>query len=325
MEKVPVGVIGIGSMGQNHARIYSEMPQVELVGIVDIDKERGMSLSRKFNTNYFSDYQELFGRVQAVNIVVPTSLHYRMAMDFLERDVNVLVEKPITGDLNQAKEIVELAKTSNKVLQVGHLERFNPAIGQLKKMVKKPLYLESHRISYPANRNLDVGVVWDLMIHDLDILINFVNSPVVDINSIGISLYSSKEDLALVQLLFKNGAVASLFASRISEERIRRLKIFEQEKTFHLDFLNQTLSVVRLPKQHHTNPPEFVPIKKCEPLRSELEHFMECVITNKKPMVTGDDGKKALELAIQVVNRMKMVKTKKSTVSKRLLELTKAN
>jgi predicted dehydrogenase len=310
VERIPVAVIGVGSMGYNHARIYSEMPNVDMVGLVDIDEEKGKQYAKKFNTAYFSNYQDLFGKVQAINIAVPTTLHFRMAMDFLERDTHVLVEKPITGDLSEASKIIELAKKRNLILQVGHLERFNPAVMQLKKMVNNPLYLEAHRISYPTRRNLDVGIVWDLMIHDLDIMLNLVHSPVVGINAFGLSLYSELEDLALVQLLFKNGAIASLFSSRISGEKLRQLKIIEKEKTFQLDFMNQTLSVVHLPKEDHTNPPEFIPIKKCEPLRSELEHFMECVTTHKTPMVSGDDGKRALELAIQAVNKMQLVEKK---------------
>jgi predicted dehydrogenase len=323
LERVPVGVVGVGSMGQNHVRVYSEMPQVELVGIVDTDRERGEAFSAKFNTTFFSDYHDLFDRVKAVIIAVPTSLHYQMAMEFLEHEIHVLVEKPITVEVQQAKRIVDLAKKRDMVLQVGHLERFNPAVTQLKRMAKKPLYLETHRISHPTGRNLDVGIVWDLMIHDLDIMLNIVQSPVIDINAFGLSLYSAHEDLALVQLLFKNGAIASLFSSRISGEKLRRLKIIEQDKTFHLDFINQTLSVVRLPKKDQTNPPEFIPIKKCEPLRSELEHFMECVITHKTPMVSGNDGKKALELAIHVVHNMRMVKKKKSLIAKNLLKMAK--
>jgi predicted dehydrogenase len=321
LEKIPVAVIGIGSMGQNHARVFSEMPQVDLVGIVDVDRERGESFAKKYSTTYYPHYQDLFDKVKAVNIATPTSLHYQMAMDFLEREVHVFIEKPITIDLYQAQMIVDTAKKNNMILQVGHLERFNPAVKELKRMLRKPLYLEAHRISYPTNRNLDVGIVWDLMIHDLDIMINLVHSPVVEINAFGLSLYSDKEDLALVQLLFKSGAIASLFASRISGEKLRHLKIIEQDKTFNLDFMNQTLSLVKLPSELHTNPPEYVPIKKSEPLRIELEHFMECVITHRTPIVTGDDGKRALELAIQVVNRMTMVKKKKSVFAKKLMEM----
>ncbi len=303
-----VAVIGVGSMGKNHARVYSEMPNVKLVGIADLDEENGRYYAKKFHTDYFKDYRDLFGKVTAVNLAVPTSLHHRMAMDFLSHGVHVLVEKPISNMLYEAKEIVDLAKANDLVLQVGHLERFNPAVSQFKKMVSEPVYIQSHRIGYPSMRNLDVGVIWDLMIHDFDILLSFVKTPVVDVQAYGVSLYSEKEDVAHVQILFENGSIASLFASRISGERYRHLKVIEPQRTFNLDFINQTLSIVRLPKEGHTNPPEFIPIRKSEPLRLELEHFRECIIGHKIPMVTGEDGKNALQLAIKAVDNMKMVK-----------------
>ncbi len=318
---VPVAVIGVGSMGKNHARVYSEMPNVTLVGISDLDEERGLDYAKQFNTQYFKDYRELFDRVQAVNVAVPTSLHHRMAMDFLNNGIHVLVEKPITHSLKEAKEIVDLAKANDLILQVGHLERFNPAVAQLKKIVSNPIYTESHRIGYPSSRNLDVGVIWDLMIHDFDILLNMVKSPVEEVSAYGLSLYSAQEDMALVQILFQNGAIASLFASRISGERLRQLKVIEADKTCQLDFMNQTLSVVKLPQAGHTNPPEFVPIRRSEPLLLELEHFMDCIVAHKTPMVTGEDGKNALQLAIRAVDNMKIVSMADSAIAKKFLEI----
>ena len=305
---VNVAVIGVGSMGKNHARVYSEMPNVNLVGISDLDEESCKNYARQFNTEYFKDYRDLFGKVDAVNLAVPTTLHHKMAMEFLSHGIHVLVEKPISNMLFEAKEIVDFAKKNDLVLQVGHLERFNPAVIQFKKMVSTPLFIQSHRIGYPSSRNLDVGVIWDLMIHDFDILLSFVKTPVADVQAYGLSLYSKKEDAAHVQILFENGSIASLFASRISGERYRHLKVIEASKTFNLDFINQTLSIVNLPKEGHTNPPEFVPIKKSEPLRLELEHFMDCIVGHKTPMVTGEDGKNALQLAIKAVDNMKMVR-----------------
>lgn len=311
MEKVKVGVVGIGNMGQHHARIYDEMSQVKLVGLVDIDKTKGDILSKKYNTNFYTDYKKLFGHVKAVNIVVPTSLHYQIAMDFLKQGIHVLVEKPITLSLNQAKELVSIAKNKNLILQVGHLERFNPAVGVLKNLLKKPLFIETQRHSYPTNYNLDVGVVWDLMIHDLDILSTFINSPIVDIHANGLSLYSNFEDLALVRIFFENGCIANLLASRISGEKLRKLKIIEEKQTMYLDFINQTLSVMHAPKNGRASIIEDIEIEKKEPLQLELEHFTECVATNRTPLVTGEDGKKALELAIQIVDSMQITKDKK--------------
>lgn len=313
MEPVRVGVVGIGNMGLHHARIYSELPQTELIGVVDIQEARARLCSTRFNTNYFGSYQDLFDKVHAVNIVVPTSLHYPLAMEFLKRDVHVLVEKPITVDLVQAKRLVDYSKRRNLVLQVGHLERFNPAVMKLREIMGQPIMMECHRLSCPTNRNLDVGVVWDLMIHDLDILIHLVNSPVVDISAMGVSVYSDFEDVAQVQLRFKNGVMASLVASRNSGERARQLKVTEETgRTLSLDFIDQTLAVLRPGLDGRPIPAEQVHVEKEEPLRLELNHFAECVAMHKTPMVSGEDGKRALELAMQVLARMKMVKARSS-------------
>lgn len=318
---IGVAVVGIGSMGKNHARVFSEIPNVKLVGLSDINEETAREYAKKFNTEYFKDYRKLFDKIDAVCLAVPTSLHHRMAMDFLNHGIHVFVEKPITNMLFEAKEIVDLAKEKDLVLQVGHLERFNPAVIQFKKMLKSPVYIQSSRIGYPSKRNLDIGVIWDLMIHDLDILLTIVKSPVADVQAYGLSLYSKKEDIAHVQILFENGAIASLLASRISGERQRTLKVIEPLRTFNLDFINQTLSVVNLPKEGHTNPPEFIPIRKSEPLRLELEHFTECVIGHKTPLVTGEDGKNALQLAIKAVDNMKMVKMSDSSDLAKFLQI----
>ena len=318
---IGVAVVGVGSMGKNHARVFSEIPNVKLVGLSDINEETAREYAKKFHTEYFKDYRDLFDKIDAVCLAVPTSLHHKMAMDFLNHGVHVFVEKPITNMLFEAKEIVDLAKEKDLVLQVGHLERFNPAVIQFKKMLKNPVYIQSSRIGYPSKRNLDIGVIWDLMIHDLDILLTIVKSPVADVQAYGLSLYSKKEDIAHVQILFENGAIASLLASRISGERLRNLKVIEPLRTFNLDFINQTLSVVNLPKEGHTNPPEFVPIRKSEPLRLELEHFTECVIGHKTPLVTGEDGKNALQLAIKAVDNMKMVKMSDSSDLAKFLQI----
>lgn len=322
MDPVKVGVVGIGSMGVHHARVYSELPNTELLGLVDIDQSKGQLCSQQFGTEFFTDYRKLIERgVEAVNIAVPTSLHYPLAMDFLQHGVHVLVEKPITVDLLQAKRLVDLSKKNHCILQVGHLERFNPAVRKLRSVVGRSVFLESQRISYPTNRNLDVGVVWDLMIHDLDILINLVKSPVVEIHAMGVSVYSDFEDVAQVHLLFKNGVAASLLASRISGDKQRSLRVTEDTgRTLVLDFMNQTLCALRPPRSGHPVPPEFLPVEKDEPLKLELSHFADCVANHRTPLVTGEDGKRALELAMQVLARMKMVKSK-APLGKELIAL----
>ncbi len=298
-----VAVIGAGSMGQNHVRIYSDLPQVETVGVVDIHPDRAEECGRKFGIPGFTDYTRLFGQVDAVSIVVPSSLHYQIARDFLKHDVHVLVEKPITVDQGQARRLIELAKSRDLVLQVGHLERFNPAVVELKKRIGRPLFLQSYRMSHRTTRNLDVGVIWDLMIHDLDIMLTLVKSPIVDISSIGHSVYSPHEDMANVRLVFKNGCVAQLMASRVAGQRGRTLTVMEADRNFQLDFMNQTLSLSEAPSGVVEN----IAIEKAEPLRLELAHFAECIRDRREPEVTGLDGKRALELAIQAVNRMKLI------------------
>lgn len=322
MEPVKVGVVGIGSMGVHHARVYSELPNTELLGVVDINEAHGRALAEQFNTELFTDYRALIERgVEAVNIAVPTSLHYPLAVDFLQHSVHVLVEKPITVDLIQAKSLVDLSKSKNRILQVGHLERFNPAVRKLKSVIGRPVFLESQRIGYPTNRNLDVGVVWDLMIHDLDILLDLVKSPVVEIHAMGVSVYSDFEDVAQVHLLFKNGVAASLLASRISGDKQRSMRVTEDSgRTLILDFMNQTLCAMRPPRSGHAVPAEYMPVEKDEPLKLELSHFADCVANHRTPIVTGDDGKRALELAMQVLARMKMVKSK-APLGKELIAL----
>ena len=309
-------------MGVHHARVYSELPNTELLGIADIDQDRGRFHAKKLGTEYFSDYRDLIKQgVQAVNIAVPTSLHYPLAVDLIESGIHVLVEKPITIDLIQAKSLVDLSKRNHCVLQVGHLERFNPAVRRLRGVMGCPVFLESQRISHPTDRNLDVGVVWDLMIHDLDILLNLVKSPVVEIQAMGVSVYSDFEDVAQVHLLFKNGVAASLLASRLSGEKQRSLRVTEDDgRTLNLDFMNQTLCAMHPPRSGHPVPPEVFPIEKDEPLKLELSHFADCVANHRTPLVSGDDGKRALELAMQVLARMKMVKSK-APLGKKLVAL----
>jgi predicted dehydrogenase len=323
LKSVRVGVIGVGNIGQHHVRICSELPQIKLVGIVDVDESKGRQVALRYGVPFYPEYKDLFKLVDAVSIAAPTSYHYEIALECLKNGIHVLVEKPITVELEQARQLVEMATKKDLILLVGHLERFNPAVRQFKLMLKKPNYIEAHRLSYPVLRNLDVGVVWDLMIHDLDIMIDLVRSPIEQVNAMGLSVYSTKEDLAMVQLLFKNGCLANLIASRVSGERSRKLSVIEDKKTFTLDLINQSLVIMRPPRGDHTNPPEFVPIKKEEPLRLELQHFAECVLMNKTPLVTGEDGKRALELAMRVMSSMSLAYST-SDVSEKVLATAKS-
>lgn len=311
MEPVKIGVVGIGSMGKNHTRVCAELPEIDLVGIADIDAAKVAPIAEQYHTSYFTDYENLYDKIDAVVIVSPTSYHYKMAMDFLSRGIHVLVEKPITLNSEQAKELVDTARNNNLVLQVGHLERFNPAIIKLKQMVKRPVLIECHRLSGPTARNLDVGITWDLMIHDFDIVLSMLKSKVTEINAMGTSIYSNFEDIAHVQMRFDCGTIVSLVASRNSGERRRLLKVTEDTgRVLSMDFIDQTLVISSPGPDGRPLDPKPVPINKEEPLVLELRHFADCVVKHKEPVVSGEDGKRALELAVHVLEHMHVLRAK---------------
>ena len=311
MKPIRMGVIGVGSMGFNHARVCAELESTELVAVVDSDLERAKSVAEQFHARAFADPRELLGLVDAVSIVAPTAYHYELARLFLENGVHVLVEKPITVEAEEGRALVELARERDLVLQVGHLERFNPAVVKLREIIDNPILLECHRLSAKTARNLDVGISWDLMIHDYDILLSLLSDEVEGISAQGTSVYSDFEDIALVQLRFKGGAIANLIASRNSAERSRGLKVTEASgRVIWLDYINQSISVATIGADGRPGAPEAIPLEKVEPLKSELDHFALCVNEHKVPLVSGADGLKALELAIRVRAKMDVKRVK---------------
>lgn len=307
MKPIRMGVVGVGSMGYNHARICSELPQIELVGVVDNCETRANEVAEKFSVQAYTDPRDLIGKVEAVSIVTPTPLHYDITKMFLENGIHVLVEKPITVGAEEGRELVDIANKRGLILLVGHLERFNPAMLKLREMVRHPILLECHRLSGTTTRNLDVGISWDLMIHDYDILLSLLKDEVVDISAQGISIYSKFEDIALVQLRFAHGAIANLIASRNSAERSRGMKVTEKDgRILWLDYIEQSLKIATLGSDGRPEAIEDVPLEKTEPLKSEIAHFVDCIINSKVPLVSGEDGLKALELAIRVRSRMQV-------------------
>lgn len=311
-QPVRVGVVGVGYVGHHHARIYSELPGVELVGVVDIDEARLRELGPRHRTYLCRDYRELLGMVDAVSVAVPTLLHYPIAKEFLEFGVDVLVEKPIAQSLRQADELVEIAKASDRIFQVGHIERFNGAVKALEAIVKSPGFIECHRLGPFAHRNTDVDVVLDLMIHDIDIILNLIKSPVIAVTAVGVPVISDQVDIANARLQFESGCVANLTASRVSVERVRRIRIFQRDTFISLDYSQQEIAIYhRVPGQAdaapETNPKivkEDLFIDKAEPLRVELESFIECVRSRKRPLVSGEEGRDALKVAAQIVERL---------------------
>ena len=302
--KVDIGVIGIGHLGQHHVRLLSEIEGANLVGISDLNETAGTELSAKYNVPYFKDYRDMISKVSAVSIVVPTVLHHEVAKFFLERNVHTFIEKPITKTLQEANDLVALAGEKQLTLQVGHVERFNAAIMKLQTLCETPRFIECQRMGPFSPRVQDVGVVLDLMIHDIDIVLSLVKSPIKQIDAVGIAVLTNNEDIANAHILFENGCVANLTASRISEERVRKLRIFELDKYCSLDYAQQAITMRRKTNEEKIICEE-LEVHKVEPLRLELSHFINCIKDRKKPLVTIEDGKNALEVALEILEQVK--------------------
>lgn len=306
-EKINVGVVGVGHLGSHHAKVYSHLKNANLAGVCDVNKESAKTIGRKFKVWYFADYKELFDKVQAVSIVVPTSLHYKIARDFLEAGIHVLVEKPITKTLKEADELVKLAHEKNLILQVGHIERFNPAVLAMEKYFKSPRFIEGQRMGPFTNKKRvqDVGVVLDLMIHDIDIILTLVKSEVKFIEAVGTSSVSDFEDMANVRLTFKNGTICDITASRITKEEVRKLRIFQEDSYMALDLLHKGAHIFR--KVDGVIRKEKIQIKKSDPLSDELGSFLDCVKTGKRPIVSGKEGRDALSVALSILENIKTI------------------
>jgi predicted dehydrogenase len=308
MTKLKVGVIGVGSLGQHHARVYSELPEVELVGVADSDRDRAGEVAARHGTQVFGDYRELLQKSQAVSVVVPTSLHYQVAKEVIASGNHLLLEKPITSTLEQARELVALAGRRPVTLQVGHIERFNPAVRAAAGHIASPKFIECTRIAPFVSRGTDVPVVLDLMIHDIDIILSFVRSPLKSVSAIGFCLVSEKEDIANARLEFANGCVANVTASRISAKKERKVRFFQRNAYISVDYMKPEVRVYRLKGQpkgvldlakmvDYQEPR----IDKQEPLKAELAAFVDAVARGSQPPVTGQDGLLALEVAGRIL------------------------
>jgi predicted dehydrogenase len=294
-----VAVIGAGSFGRNHIRVIRESTQADLAGVLDIDSERAAAA----NCRIFSSLEELAQNSDAAVIATPTTTHCEIGCRLIELGLDVLVEKPISSDPAEARRLIDAADRHKKILQVGHLERFNPAILALEPAITKPLFFEVHRMSEFSPRSLDVDVVLDLMIHDIDIVLSLVREMPDEIRAAGVSILSSKVDIANVRLLFPGGCVANLTASRVSTERIRKLRLFQPHEYISLDYSRREAVRFRV------NPPmkiDFAPltIAKDEPLRLELESFFRCIVTRDAPRVTGAQALAALEVARGILDKI---------------------
>jgi len=316
-----VGVVGVGYFGQFHAEKYAKMKGVELVGVADVDLSRSKEIAKKYQTQSFFHHADLFDRVQAVSIAVPTPLHYSIAKDFLLQGIDVLIEKPISNTLEEADELIGLAESKGLILQVGHLERFNGALFALEGIVQNPFFIESHRLSPFLGRATDVNVVLDLMIHDIDIILSLVNSQVKQSQAVGIPILTRHLDIANARIEFENGCSANLTVSRVSKEKIRRTRIFQSDGTVSIDYLSQKVSFSK--KVIHPGREEIpeivtkeIPVKKVDLLENEIRSFLQSVRDRKNARVSGWDGKRALEVALQIIQKIDESNEKKEIVGR---------
>ena len=310
MEKIKAGVVGVGYLGQFHAEKYAKIKEVELVGVVDIDKPRAKEIAKRYRTQPFFHHADLFHRVQAVSIAVPTPLHYSIAKDFFLKGIDVLLEKPISNTIEEAEELVGLAESKGLIFQAGHLERFNGALLALEGIIRNPRFIESHRLAPFSKRGIDVNVVLDLMIHDIDILLSWIPSEVKQIHAVGLPILTRDIDIANARLEFENGCTANLTASRVSKEKVRKTRIFQPNGTLSIDYLSQKVSVSK--KVTHPEKDEEgsevvtqeIPVEKVDALEAEIRSFIQTVKIRKNIRVSGKDGKRALEVALRIIQKI---------------------
>lgn len=314
MASVRAGVVGVGHLGYHHARNFAALEAVELVGLVDTDPQRRAKASNDFGVPGFESVDELLDAgIDAASVVVPTSAHHDVTLHLLDAGVDVLVEKPIAGEIGQARAMVERAAARGRLLQVGHIERFNGAVAALFQSVREPRFIECHRLSPYPNRGDDVSVVLDLMIHDLEIVRSLVGSPVVAVDAVGVPVFSQFEDIANARIRFASGCVANITCSRVSVERMRKIRIFARDAYVSTDYSAQEVLVYRKkpgPLEAGMSPMDLIAVEplevhKDEPLKLELASFAQCVRDRSRPIVSGEDALAALVLAQQVVDSIR--------------------
>ncbi len=305
MHDIKTAVIGVGYLGRYHAEKYAELTESRLLAVVDVNTTRAEALGRELGVEALSDYHHLLGRVDAVSIAVPTPLHYPIARSFLEHGSHVLVEKPMTSSLQQAQSLIDLARKNRRILQIGHLERFNTAILGLHQVVNTPQFIESHRLAPFKPRGTDISVVLDLMIHDIDIILNIVGSSLKSVDASGVPVLTSEVDIANARLVFESGCVANVTASRVSTKTERKMRLFQHDAYISVDFHNRILSI------HGKGRGEMFPgipnieietnhFKDGDALKTEIKMFLKSIKDEDEPLVSGEDGKQALETAMKI-------------------------
>lgn len=302
MKRVRVGVVGVGHIGSNHARLYSEIGSADLMAVYDVDIARAQAVAEKYGAKAAKSLEEFAEFVDAASVATPTSAHYTVALPLLQHGKHLLIEKPIAENTAHASELAELALQKQLILQVGHVERFNPVLGALEARLSHPKFIEAHRLSPYPERSTDIGVVLDLMIHDLEIILHLVRSPLQNIDAVGVPVLSRGEDIANARLRFENGCVANVTSSRISPERMRKIRVFQEDAYLSLDYERQAGEIYR--RQGGKITRDKVEIEHGEPLRRELASFVECAATGREPRVSGYQAAAALELAVEITKRI---------------------
>ena len=328
MHRLKVAVVGVGHLGKEHARVYAEMPGVELFSVVDIQRKQAEKVAQQYNTGYFLNYKDIIDKIQAVSIAVPTKSHYAIAKDFLQHGVHVMIEKPMTGTVLEARELIDISKARGLVLQAGYIERFNPAIAAIKRLSVNPKFIECHRLSPFTFRSADIGVVLDLMIHDIDILLYITNSKVKKFDAVGVNVISDKEDIANVRIQFQNGCVANVTASRVSITPMRKIRLFSEDSYISIDYQKKDALIYKKSPEltlkslniSDTNVSTIADLKSYvfgdllkiehikmddyEPLKKELESFVDCIVNHKEPVVSGEEGLRAIEVANDILREI---------------------
>jgi len=305
--KTRVAVIGVGALGRHHARILSALPDVELVAVVDIKEARAREIGGLVNAQWALSAAEMLGRVDAVTVAVPTDSHLAVALPFLQRGTAVLVEKPLARNAPEAQQMIDAAAASGAVLGVGHTERYNPAVAAVRPLLDHPRFIEIHRLGTFPDRSLDIDVVFDLMIHDLDVVLSIVPSEVVTVEAVGVAVLTPKPDIANARLKFASGCIANITASRISKDRVRKIRIFQRDAYLSVDYAAQEVERWRLVKGNGAMPAidgGKLDVAQEEPLKRELADFVAAVRDKRAPGVTGADGLRAIELAQKITDEM---------------------
>ncbi len=306
MKNVRVGVIGVGYLGRFHAEKYAALPEAQLIGVVDTNEARAAQIADQLKTQAFSDPKQLIGRVDAVSIVVPTVHHYHIAKPFLEQGIHVLLEKPVTVNLEQADELISLSARNGVILQVGHIERFNPAVAAIRSMIKSPRYMTAERAAPFTPRCTDVSVVLDLMIHDLDIVMDLAGAAPREVSAAGASLITEEADIASARIVFENGCVADVAASRVSKEKKRLLRIFDGDNVYQSDYQTQQASVSRRGKSSVSEMVAHqLTIDRRDTLADEIRAFIQSAADGTRPLVSGIEGRRALALATTITENIK--------------------